>query len=75
MSPNSLTLLVSPFANPLKPSSSTQAMGMKKPASSRKSPTKNAIEPGSALEPEEADATVAEPTGTEAAENQEEIAN
>jgi hypothetical protein len=50
-------------------------MGMKKPASSRKSPTKNAIEPGSALEPEEADATVAEPTGTEAAENQEEIAN
>ena len=48
---------------------------MKKPASSRKSPTKNAIEPGSALEPEEADATVAEPTGTEAAESQEEIAN
>jgi hypothetical protein len=27
------------------------------------------------LLPEEADATVAEPTGTEAAENQEEIAN
>ena len=29
----------------------------------------------SAIEPEEANATVAEPTGTEAAESQEEIAN
>jgi hypothetical protein len=55
-----------PFANP----SSTKAMGMKKPAPRLKSPTKNAIEPGSAIEPEEADATVtAEPAGTEAADS------
>lgn len=49
---------------------------MKKPAPRLKSPTENAIEPGSAIEPEEADATVtAEPAGTEAADSQEEVAN
>ena len=45
-------------------------MGMKKPAPRLKSPTKNAIEPGSAIEPEEANTTVtAEPAGTEAADS------
>ena len=48
---------------------------MKKPASSLKSPNKNATEPGSAIKLDEADATVAEPTGTNAAERQEEIVN